>query len=130
MNAIMLKQMCHKLMLLGVHAIRVTFADGILCGACGALYGIVFGGFGAQARNEMTLSSLFFIGGLCAIIGFAIGAAVGVFNEVVRTRSIRRQSLRQAMQAPAKYQENHHFPISKAIQTPIVKKPMTLITAK
>ena len=67
MITFMLNRNLRKLLSLGYHAIRVTFADAVLCAACGALYGIVFGGFGAQARNELTLSGVFSIGGRSAM---------------------------------------------------------------
>ena len=66
MSTLKLNQMFRQLVCLAHRAVRATLADAVLCSACGALYGIVFSGFGAQVRHEFTVAPHFFdCGDLC-----------------------------------------------------------------
>ena len=94
MTVFMFNQKCKNLMAIGIHAVRVTFADAVLCAVCGALYGMVFGGFGAQVRHDF--SGMYAFTGSCATVGFAIGVAIGAFHEVTRLRNLHRAAPRMA----------------------------------
>lgn len=76
-----------------VSGIRMTGLDALLGAACGALYGMVFGGFGALVRDD--LARIFLIAGICAVAGFAVGAAAGAMRglfEKSKTRSAAASS--------------------------------------
>ncbi len=98
MNVFLSNRVCRKLIVLGNHVVRVTFADAVLCAVCGMLYGTVLGGFGAQARNQLSHSELLSMAGYYAAIGFTIGMAVGFVREVSRGFEIRRRLFERAAQ--------------------------------
>ena len=96
MTTLMQCRKCHKLVSSGIHAIRVTFADTILCAGCGGLYGMVFGSFGAQARNELTVSGMLTITGTWAMYGVVMAVAMGLVREILRVRrSFRIEAIRE-----------------------------------
>jgi hypothetical protein len=55
--------------------------DALLGGACGALYGFVFGGFGAIVHNEP--ARLISIAGYFALCGAAAGAVIGACGALL-----------------------------------------------
>ena len=128
MNTFMLNRNFRKLLSLGNYAVRVTFADAVLCAVCGALYGIVFGGFGAQARNELTLSGVFSIGGTCAMIGFAIGATVAALKEVSRVRKVCRRVSERSPRTAATFPVQRH--LSEALMTGVIQNPLIVVSGK
>ncbi len=91
---------CRNLMSFGIHAIRVTFADAILCAVSGALFGMVWGGFCAQARHDQT--AIYTSTGIYAFVGFLIGATVGALRELSLLRELRRRHSERAARAVAK----------------------------
>ncbi len=97
MNMLMSNQECRKLVSSGAHALRVIFADAILCAVCLGLYGIVFGGLRAQARYELTPLGLISIGGIWAFIGLVIGAAVGIVRVVSIATQFHQRSLERTI---------------------------------
>ena len=127
MKTFMLNQNCRKLLSLGHYAVRVTFADAVLCAVCGALYGIVLGGFGAQARNTLTVSGIFSMGGTCAMVGFAVGAAIGVFGEVSRVRNLRQRLSERANRNVANSIEQRQSRAPETLKTSITQYPLMVI---
>ena len=93
MNMLLLNRKCRKLVSSGAHAIRVTYADAILCTVCMGLYGMVFGGLRSQVRYELTTSGLISITGTWAAIGLAVGAAIGIVRVVSRSIKFHQRSL-------------------------------------
>ncbi len=88
MRFYVLKSMTVKAATFAVSGIRTTGPDALLGAACGALYGMVFGGFGALVRDDV--SRILLIAGICALAGFAVGAAAGAMRglfEKSKTKS-------------------------------------------
>lgn len=76
MRSYMLISKTRKIAGMAGRLVRLTALDAVLGAVCGALYGIVFGGFGALVRDQS--SQMFWTGGKCAVAGFAIGLFVGL----------------------------------------------------
>ena len=130
MNVLMLNRKCHQFVSFGIYAVRVIFADAVLCAVCGALYGIVFGGFGAQARNQLTVSGIFSIAATCGMIGFAIGALIGTVREVSRARSLRQRLTERATQPVATFPEQRQSRLSESSMTAVIQNPLSIVPAK
>lgn len=72
--------------------VRMTALDALLGATCGALFGMVFGGFGAVIHHD-TLRIILIIGN-CALAGLVLGALTGAMrsamNGLNRTNSESR----------------------------------------
>ena len=83
MKMMMLNWKCRSIGWFGIHSVRETLGDAVLCGVCGFLYGIIFGGLGAQVCHET--SRIFWIAGISALGGCAMGTLFGVLGNVFQS---------------------------------------------
>jgi len=67
--------------IIALRAVRTMAIDGSLGAACGALYGFVFGGFGAVVNSEP--ERLISIAGYYALCGAVAGAVVGAWGVLL-----------------------------------------------
>ena len=130
MNALMMNPKSNKFASFVIHAIRVTFADAILYAVCGALYGMVLAGFGAQVRHQFSLSGIFSIAGNCAMVGFAVGAAVGAFSEVMRARNLRRRLSDRATRTALRFAKRPQADVPEVSMKSVSKNALIVVAGK
>jgi hypothetical protein len=130
MRVLQLNSKCRNLMSFAIHAVRVTFADGTLCAVCGGLYGMVFGGFGAMVRHELSVSRMFSVTIYCAIIGFAIGAAVGAVREISRALKLRQRSFERATRTAANFSERQRSRMPQVSTRGVAQNSLICIAEK
>jgi hypothetical protein len=93
MNFTIMTLQLQRLSSFACHAFSAMIGDAILCAIAGALYGIVFGGFGAQTRDELTMSGMLVLGTTCGIFGFAVGAVIGMIRELTQIHNVHQRSV-------------------------------------
>jgi len=130
MKVLQLNWKFRNLISFGIHAVRVTFADAALCAICGGLYGMVFGGFGAMARHELSVSRMFSISIHCAVIGFTFGVAVGAVREVSRVWTIRRHSFERAARTTARFSEGQRPRMPEVLTRGVTQNSLICLAEK